>query len=165
MVRIIQETPDVRTFRLASPDGTRLPFNYLPGQHLFLSLQIAGKRVNRTHTIASSPARPAYCELTIKREEIGLASRHLHDTLREGDMLDVSAPAGRFTFDGTQSTSIVLIAGGVGITPLMSILRYLTDQSWKGDIHFLYCARTPQDINNFILLCQAKSTDHVTIEA
>jgi ferredoxin-NADP reductase/DMSO/TMAO reductase YedYZ heme-binding membrane subunit len=146
VVRIVNETPDVRTFRLASPDGNRLPFDYLPGQHLFLSLQIAGKRVNRTYTIASSPARPACCEITVKREENGVASRHLHDTLREGDMLNVSAPAGRFTFDGTQSASVVLIAGGVGITPLMAILRYLTDQRWKGDIHFLYSAKTPQDI-------------------
>jgi ferredoxin-NADP reductase len=146
VVQIVKETPDVRTFRLASPDGSRLPFDYLPGQYLALSLQIAGQRVVRTYTIASSPARPACCELTIKREENGLASRHLHDTLREGDLLNVSAPAGRFTFDGTQSTSIVLIAGGVGITPLMAILRYLTDQNWKGDIYFLYSAKTPQDI-------------------
>ena len=146
VTRIVRETPDVRTFRLASPKGNRLPFWHLPGQYLVLSLQIDGKRVNRTYTIASPPSRPDYCEITVKREENGLASRHLHDTLREGDLLHVSAPAGRFTFDGRQSDRIVLIAGGVGITPLMSILRYLTDQSWKGDIHFLYCAKSPQDI-------------------
>ena len=146
MARIVQETPDVRTFRFASPDGQRLPFQHLPGQYLVLSLRIDGKKVNRTYTIASSPSRSDYCEITVKREENGLVSRHLHDTLREGDLLNVSAPAGRFTFDGTQSDRIVLIAGGVGITPLMSILRYLTDQRWKGDIHFLYCAKTPQDI-------------------
>jgi ferredoxin-NADP reductase/DMSO/TMAO reductase YedYZ heme-binding membrane subunit len=146
VARIVKETPDVRTFRLASRDGHRLPFQHLPGQYLVLSLQIEGKRVIRTYTIASSPSRPDYCEITVKREENGLASRHLHDTLREGDLLNVSAPAGRFTFDGTQSDRIVLIAGGVGITPLMSILRFLTDQSWKGDIHFLYSAKSPQDI-------------------
>ena len=146
VARIVRETPDVRTFRLASPDGHRLPFQHLAGQYLILSLQINGKRVNRTYTIASSPSRPDYCEITVKREENGLVSQRLHDTLREGDLLNVSAPAGRFTFDGTQSSRIVLIAGGVGITPLMSILRFLTDQSWKGDIHFLYCAKSPQDI-------------------
>jgi ferredoxin-NADP reductase/DMSO/TMAO reductase YedYZ heme-binding membrane subunit len=146
IARIVKETPDVRTFRLASPDGQPLPFQHLPGQYLILALQIAGKRVNRTYTIASSPARPDYCEVTVKREENGLASGHLHDTLREGDVLNVSAPAGRFTFDGSQSKSIVLIAAGVGITPLMSILRYLTDRNWQGDIHFLYCAKSPQDI-------------------
>ena len=69
--RIVQETPEVRTFRLVSPDGGRLPFDYNAGQYLILSLLIAGKKVTRTYTIASSPARPAYCELTIKREELG----------------------------------------------------------------------------------------------
>jgi ferredoxin-NADP reductase/DMSO/TMAO reductase YedYZ heme-binding membrane subunit len=144
--RIVQETPEVRTFRLVSPDGSRLPFDYLAGQYLILSLLIAGKKVTRTYTIASSPARPAYCELTIKREEKGLASRHLHETVSEGDLLSVSAPAGRFTFDGTRTKSIVMIAGGVGITPLMAILRDLTGRNWKGDIHFLYCAKIPRDI-------------------
>jgi len=144
--RIVQETPEVRTFRLVSPGGGPLPFDYLAGQYLILSLLIAGKRVTRTYTIASSPARLAYCELTIKREAQGLASRHLHDHVREGGLLNVSAPAGRFTFDETQAASVVLIAGGVGITPLMSILRHLADRSWKGDIYFLYCARTARDI-------------------
>ncbi|HUJ42111.1 MAG TPA: ferric reductase-like transmembrane domain-containing protein [Opitutaceae bacterium] len=146
VTRIVQETPEVRTFRLASPDGGRRPFDHLPGQYLILSLQIGGKKVVRTYTIASSPARPDYCEVTIKREESGLASCHLHDRVREGDQLSVSAPAGRFTFDGTQSDSIVLIGGGVGITPLMSILRHIIDRRWTGEIFFLYCAKTPEDI-------------------
>lgn len=146
LVRITRETPDVQTFRLASADGGHLPFEHLPGQYLVLSLVIDDKKVVRTYTIASSPARPDFCEVTIKREENGLASGHLHSALREGDLLNVSAPAGRFTFQGKDSSSIVLIGGGVGITPLMSILRYLTDQRWAGDIYFLYCAKTPQDI-------------------
>ena len=65
-----------------------------PASTSVFRLQIDGKRVNRTYTIASSPSRPDYCEITVKREENGLASRHLHDTLREGDLLNVSAPAG-----------------------------------------------------------------------
>jgi glycine betaine catabolism B len=144
--RIVAETPDVRTFRLASPDGGRLPFNHLPGQYLILTLPLAGKKVTRTYTIASSPTQPKYCELTIKREEQGLASRHLHDRLGEGDLLNVSAPAGRFTFHQSRAKSVVLIAGGVGITPLMAILRSLTDRNWQGDIYFLYCAKSPRDI-------------------
>jgi len=146
IVRIIQETPNVRTFRLALPDNSPLPFAHLSGQYLILNLQIGGKKVVRTYTIASSPTRSGYCEITVKREEDGLGSRHLHENLREGHLLDVSAPAGRFTFDETKAKSIVLIAGGVGITPLMSILRSLTDRNWKGDIHFIYCARSPHDI-------------------
>jgi len=146
VARIVQETPNVRTFRLQALDGGDLPFQYLPGQYLNLSLLIDGMRVNRSYTIASTPTRCATCELTIKREDMGLASRHFHDAIHEGDLLNVSAPAGRFTFQGTEADSIVLIGGGVGITPLMSILRALTDRYWPGDIYLVYSVRQECDI-------------------
>ncbi len=120
VAQVFDETPQVRTFRLTSAAGPRLPFDFLPGQYLNLSLAIDGRKVRRSYTIASSPTRAGYCELTIKREERGLASRHLHDAVRAGDMLDVIAPAGKFTFTGAESASVVMIAGGVGITPLMA---------------------------------------------
>lgn len=141
-----QETPDVRTFRFMMPDGGALPFQHQPGQYLIISPIIDGKKVNRTYTISSSPTRSNYCEITVKREEQGFVSRHLHDALKQGDTINISAPAGRFIFDGTQAESIVLIAGGVGITPLMSILRYLTDKDWKGEIYFIFGAKTPDDV-------------------
>ena len=75
-----------------------------------------------------------------------MSSRHLHDTVREGSLLDVSAPAGRFTFTGAEAESIVLIAGGVGITPLMSKIRYLTDCGWPGEIHLVFAVKTERDI-------------------
>ena len=146
VARITRETPDVRTFRFVPPDGARLPFEHQAGQYLVLSLVIDGKKVNRTYTISSPPTRTDFCEITVKREENGFVSRHLHEMLREGDIIQVSAPAGRFVFDGTQANSIILIAGGVGITPLMSIVRDLTDRNWKGDIFFIYSAKTQNDI-------------------
>ena len=72
-------------------------------------------------------------------------SRHIDDLLTVGDSIEVGGPVGRFTFSGTESDSIVLIAGGVGITPMMSITRYLTEISWPGDIFLLYACRTPED--------------------
>ena len=146
VARIVRETPDVQTFRFAAPDGGPLPFQHQPGQYLVISPVIDGKKVSRPYTISSSPTTPDYCEITVKREEMGLVSRHLHDMIREGDIINLSAPMGRFIFDGTQAQSIVLIAGGVGATPLMAITRYLTDKNWKGNIYFIYCARTPGDI-------------------
>lgn len=146
VIRITRETPDVCTFRLASPTGGELPFDYLPGQYLNLSLLIDGRKVNRSYTIASAPSRTGYCELSIKREPSGTASKFMHDQVREGDLLNISAPAGRFTFTGTEAPSIVLLAGGVGVTPLMSQLRYLTDQRWTGEIYFLFSVRTEADI-------------------
>ncbi|HEV2328184.1 MAG TPA: ferric reductase-like transmembrane domain-containing protein [Verrucomicrobiae bacterium] len=146
VARITQETPDVRTFRFVPPNGGRLPFEHQAGQYLILSLLIDGKKVNRTYTISSPPMRTDFCEITVKHEENGYASRHLHEMVREGDMIRVSAPAGRFVFDKTKADSIVLIAGGVGITPLMSILRDLTDRNWNGGIFFIYSAKTESDI-------------------
>ena len=146
VVQMFDETPEVRTFRLASIGEPRLPFDFLPGQYLNLTLVIDGQKVRRSYTIASSPTRIGCCEVTVKREEGGLASRHLHDSVRVGDLLDVLAPAGRFTFTGAESDRIVLIAGGVGITPLMSQIRYLTDTSWPGDIHLVFSVKTERDI-------------------
>jgi ferredoxin-NADP reductase/DMSO/TMAO reductase YedYZ heme-binding membrane subunit len=144
--RIVQETPDVRTFRLMPANGGVLSFAYLPGQHLTVSLPIEGKTVRRTYTIASTPTRPGYCEITTKREARGLVSRHMHDTVNEGATLAIAAPAGRFTFTGADADSVALLAAGVGITPLMSIVRYLTDQHWDGQIYFVYCNKTERDI-------------------
>ena len=146
VVGVFDETPEVRTFRLVSTTGPRLPFDFLPGQYLNLTLMIDGQKVRRSYTIASPPSRVAYCELTIKREERGLSSRHLHDSVRIGSLLDVRAPAGRFTFTGTEAESIVLIGGGVGITPLMAKIRYLTDLGWPGKIYLVFSVKTERDI-------------------
>ena len=143
---IFQETPDVRTIRLMSTDGGEFPFVYQPGQFLNIQLMIDGKRVNRSYTLASSPTRTDACELSIKREPMGLASRFIHENFKVGDVLKVSGPSGKFTFTGDSASGVVLIAGGVGITPVMSILRYLTDRAWTGNIHFLIVAKTEQDL-------------------
>ena len=142
---IFPEAPDVRTSRLADPEGGDIPFAFMPGQFLTLSAEVEGERARRSYTIASSPTRRSHVEITVKREEQGLISRHLHDRVAVGDPLEVSAPSGVFTFTGAEADSIVLIAGGVGITPMMSITRYLTDSSFPGDIYLLVGARTTRD--------------------
>jgi ferredoxin-NADP reductase len=145
-VKVFQETPDVRTFRLVWAAGPRLPFDFLPGQFLNLSFMLDGKKVNRSYTIASSPTRIGSCELTVKREAKGTASRHLHDSVAAGTLIDVYAPAGRFTFTGAEADSLVMIAGGVGITPLMAKIRYLTDIGWTGQIYLVFSVKTERDI-------------------
>lgn len=144
IARIFDETPDVKTFRMISPDGGPLPFEHVAGQYLNLALEIDGKRVNRSYTIASSPTRAQYCEISVKR--CGHASGHLHATLREGQTLKVSAPAGKFVFAGPEAKRVVLIAGGVGITPMMSIVRSLTDRCWTGEMYLLFSVRTRADV-------------------
>ena len=147
VVGIFAETHDVKTFRLAEKDGGALPFTYEPGQFATLTLTIPeqSKPIKRSYTIASSPTQRDYFELTIKREKQGLVSRFMHDTVKLNDLLDVKAADGRFYFNGHDTDSVVLISGGVGITPMMSAVRYLTDRCWSGEIYFLFCARTSED--------------------
>ena len=141
---IFRETPTVKTFRLVEPGGGDVPFTFMPGQFLTVSAELDGKTARRSYTVASSPTQRSHVEVTVKREEQGLISRHLHDRVAVGDSLEVSAPSGVFTFMGEEA-SIVLIAGGVGITPMMSVVRYLTDRSYPCEIFFLYGARSPDE--------------------
>lgn len=144
--RVFQETPDVKTFRLMNPLGGVLPFTYLPGQFLTVTALIDGQPVKRSYTIASSPTQHDYVEFTVKHKEGGEFSGFLHAQVQEGELLEITGPAGSFTFTGRECKCILLIGAGVGITPLMSVLRFLTDRSWLGDIYLLYGCRKPEDI-------------------
>ncbi|MFC7781336.1 2Fe-2S iron-sulfur cluster-binding protein [Legionella taurinensis] len=143
--RIFQEAPGIKTYHLASLHEVALPFTYYPGQFITLTAVIDGKTVRRSYTMASTPTQLHYCAITVKREEQGLFSRYLHDEIKEGDLLEVMGPNGKFTFTGEEAQSIVLICGGVGITPMMGIIRYLTDIGWHNDIYLLYCCRTTDE--------------------
>lgn len=138
------ETHDVKTFRFIHPQGD-IPFTHRPGQYMTLTLNIDGQTVKRSYTIASSPAQRDHVELTIKRNPEGLVSRYMHDQLNAGDKIRIGAPGGKFFFDDLQAKAVVLIAGGVGITPLMSILRNLADRSWGGKIYFINAMRSTAD--------------------
>lgn len=146
VANIRQETHDVKTFRLIAPGGGELPFVHLPGQYMNLELNIDGKIVRRSYTIASAPSQRGHVELTTKRNPVGTASRHMHDVVRAGDRIMIGAPAGKFYFNDLKSEGVVLISGGVGITPLMSILRNLTDQAWGGTIFFINAVRSGDDV-------------------
>ncbi len=143
--QIIGVTHNVKTFRLIDPAGGGVPFEHLPGQFLTLEIEPSGIPTRRSYTIASPPTRRDWIEITVKREEQGLVSRWLHDQVRPGDRLKVRAPNGTFTFTGTEAGGIVLIGGGVGITPLMSVVRALTDWQWAGEVHLVLSFRSPSD--------------------
>ncbi len=145
LAEIIEVAHNVKTFRLVEPAAGKIPFKFLPGQFLTLAIEPFGIPTKRSYTIASSPTRRDSIEITVKRETKGLVSRWLHDAATPGDLLEVVAPNGTFTFTGEEEQSIVLIGGGVGLTPLMSVTRYLTDTSWPGDIHLLLSFRNARE--------------------
>lgn len=144
--RIFDETPNVKTFRCVSPVGGVIPFDYLPGQFITVAVPAGESRVRRSYTISSSPTQRDFVEITVKHDSGGLVSGYLHERLAVGDLLEVAGPSGTFVFTGRECKCILLIAGGVGITPLMSVVRYLLDRSWSGDIYLIYGCRSPADI-------------------
>ncbi len=145
VARKFVETNAVQTFRLMSEDGSLLPFRWQPGQYITLAFHTATGPIRRSYTIASSPNQNRFLELTVKREEGG-GSAFLHDHVHEGDVISIVGPQGDFTFTGAEAHSIVMIAGGVGITPMMSKMRHLTESDWQGSITLIYCVQTLDDI-------------------
>ena len=142
---VADEAHEVKTFRFSPPGGGPIPFEYLPGQFVTLHVAPLGIPTRRSYTIASSPTWRDRIELTVKREGQGLVSRWLHDELRVGDEVEIEGPNGTFVFSGKEADRLVLIGGGVGITPLMSVVRYLSATSWPGRMHLILGFRSPRD--------------------
>ena len=146
VARKFVETNAVQTFRLMTEDGSLLPFRWRPGQYVTLAFKTATGPMRRSYTIASSPNQSRFLELTVKREETGGGSAFLHDHVHEGDVLSVVGPQGDFTFTGAEASSIVMIAGGVGVTPMMSKLRHLTEAAWEHSITLIYCVQSLDNV-------------------
>jgi len=146
VTEIFVETPNVKTFRLTEPEGGKIPFNFLPGQFITVTINSAGVPLKRSYTIASSPTHTEYCEITVKHEEKGTVSHYMHNEVHIGELMQFTAPSGKFTFTETHAKSAVFIAGGVGLTPMMSAIRYLTDRSWKGEIYFFFSCKDESSI-------------------
>lgn len=121
IVRIIEESSLIRSFHLEPADGLGV-IAHKAGQHLPVRLRPDGsdELVQRTYTISTAPSDGFY-RLSIKRD--GLVSGHLHDHLDVGDIIEVRAPGGRFTIDPLERRPAVMLAAGVGITPILAMLR------------------------------------------
>jgi ferredoxin-NADP reductase len=120
VLAVFQETEDIRTFRMLRPED----FEYAAGQFLTVRVQVDGKPLVRCYSISSPPGATGYLEISVKRQ--GVVSGMLHATVRPGSMLSVKHPAGKFTYPGGDDRPIVFLAGGVGVTPLISMFRHAT---------------------------------------
>jgi ferredoxin-NADP reductase len=134
------ETPRVKTFTLSLPNVTR----HVAGQHFVVRLTASdGYTAQRSYSVASPPGDGTSIELTVERLADGEVSTFLHDELLVGDTLEVRGPIGGwFVWDG--STPALLIGGGSGVVPVMSMLRHA--RSIAAPAHLLVSARTPEDV-------------------
>ena len=142
--RMERQTPDAKTLRFVIPREHHISF--LPGQFLRFDWTIEGKTFPRCYSICSSPLQTGYIEITPKRTANGHVSIFLNDRASIGLTVEVSGPAGQFCFDEAEHHRIVLIAGGSGVTPFMSMLRYIDDRCLSTDVTLLYFVRSRKDI-------------------
>jgi ferredoxin-NADP reductase len=142
--QVIQETHDVKTFIFCTKEPRA--FRFVPGQFITLELPVDGEIIHRCYTIATSPTRPYLIAITVKRVEGGPVSNWLHDNLKVGDAIRVSAPLGSFSFVHHPARKYLFLSGGSGITPMMSMTRALFDLADEADLVFVHNARTPLDI-------------------
>jgi len=144
LTQVEQQTHDTRTLRFKILNERRLCAK--PGQFLTFQWAVNGQRVPGSYTISSSPTHEDYVEITAKRMENGRVSAFLNEGAKPGLEVEASGPYGRFYFDETYHKSIVLIAAGSGITPMMSMLSYIDDLKLMNPVTLLYCVRTDEDI-------------------
>ncbi|MAK92568.1 MAG: hybrid-cluster NAD(P)-dependent oxidoreductase [Oleibacter sp.] len=142
--RVIMETDDVRTFCFMAEQP--MLFFFKPGQFVTLELEIEGQQVMRSYTISSSPSTPYSFSISVKRVPGGQVSNWLHDNMNEGDVLAVHGPVGNFNCIDYPADKVLLLSGGVGITPVMSMARWMFDTNAETDICFIHSARTPDDV-------------------
>jgi ferredoxin-NADP reductase len=136
------ETPHVKSFQLELP----MWMPHLPGQHYDVRLTAPdGYRAQRSYSIASSPLDEGAIELTIDRLADGEVSPYLHDVLVEGDQVEVRGPfASYFVWHGEHP--VLLVGGGSGVVPLMSMLRHRRRTAPELPMRLVYSVRTPGDV-------------------
>jgi uncharacterized protein len=154
VVKKVSECADVCSFYLAPHDGKPLP-PFKPGQYITFQLNIPGqaKPVTRCYSL-SDAHRTEHYRVTIKRAlpppdvadgKPGLASSFFCDAVKEGDILDAKAPGGHFYLDLTEEKPVVLISGGVGVTPMVSMLNAILDANQKREVWFFFGCRNKAD--------------------
>ena len=138
------ETAKVKTFTLTLPAWTR----HRAGQHYDVRLTAPdGYQAQRSYSIASAPEREGEIDLTVERIEDGEVSTYMHDVLIPGDQIEVRGPiGGYFVWEATMDEPLLLIAGGSGVVPLMSMLRHRIAVGATNPTSLLYSSRTFEDI-------------------
>lgn len=139
LTEVIPRTPDVNSYRFPRP----AELTYQPGQFFFVTIKQGDKELTHHFSFSSSPTEKDFFEFTKKLtdHEYSLALK----AAKPGDWAKIDAPYGKFTFEG-EYPKIALLAGGIGVTPFISICKNATDKSFSSKITLFYGCRTEKDI-------------------
>ena len=143
LTTIHHDTHDTKTFRFSLPASATL--DMLPGDHLYVYATINGKAVKRPYTPSSLPGTTGCFDLTVKRYETGLISKYLHEQ-KVGDSVLMSGPSqGGHWVDG-MAKKVGFVAGGTGITPMISIIRWILTKRLDVELFLVFANKAKADI-------------------
>ncbi|MCK5188940.1 MAG: hypothetical protein KAR12_02665, partial [Methylococcales bacterium] len=162
-----EKNSGVCSFYLVPHDGKAIP-GFSPGQHLFININIPGhdKDFLRCYSISSSPSIKEYYRISFNKAlppidmptaPAGIVSSFFYDTLKQDDIIDVRAPSGKFFLDILSHKPVVLVAGGIGIAPLLSMLDAISDSTAQRETWFFLSVTNKQ--NHFMQAHVAKVAD------
>ncbi len=138
-----RETSDTTTITLKPARWS----GHRAGQFIEVGVEVDGRRLSRCYSISSSEHRAdGRFTITVKRDPSGLVSPYLVDEIGRGAVVTISAPMGEFVLPQQRPERILLVSGGSGITPVLSMLRTLVDEGAATDVTFLHYARTVSDL-------------------
>ncbi|MFJ5763493.1 NO-inducible flavohemoprotein [Neobacillus sp. NPDC093182] len=144
--RKVKESEVITSFYLKPEDANELA-SFLPGQYISVKVEMEGEEYThiRQYSLSDSPGKDYY-RISVKREAgtsqpDGIVSNYLHDKVKEGDILKVSAPAGDFVLDTIRNTPVVLLSGGVGLTPMVSMLKTVVDVQPERNVTFIHASQ------------------------
>jgi nitric oxide dioxygenase len=143
VVEKIRESAVITSFVLRPKDGGRV-IPHKPGQYLtfrFESADLAGEK--RNYSISAGPNGETY-RISVKREDLGAASRFLHDKVEVGDVLSATPPAGDFFLAEQPGRPVVLLSGGVGLTPMVSMVEHIAQEHPGLKAHYVHGALNSQ---------------------
>ena len=139
VVEVRPESSVITSFVLKPKDGGPV-LRHRPGQYLTFWFDVPGHApIKRNYSISCAPNDETY-RISVKREDKGLASGWLHDNARVGMVLKVGAPAGDFFLPETPQRPVVLLSGGVGLTPMVSMLETLVAEKTDTEVHYVHGA-------------------------
>jgi ferredoxin-NADP reductase len=139
---ILQETPTVKSFVLDLGEGE---IDFLPGQYIDLFIDSFGFNEGAGYSIISTPLEKGTISIAVKKLPEAKSAIYLHENAQVGDVFVLVGPGGDFHYKEGVGSSVVLIAGGIGITPLISMFRYLHEAWPDVKLALLYSARVPSE--------------------
>ncbi|ACB95595.1 NO-inducible flavohemoprotein [Beijerinckia indica] len=141
IARRIDESDTITSFELAPSDGKEV-LRHRPGQYLSFAFDLADKgSFRRNYSISSAPSQESY-RISVKRADQGKISNWLHDEGKIGVTLKVSAPAGEFALPASETCPLVLLSGGVGLTPMISMLEDLAQTDSQVPVRFIHATHS-----------------------